>query len=221
MKYAELQNTKTSDLLRIYIYICLHLCQTPIRIHKGSRPCSMHVPAKWCFLAKGVTSSLSPRAQNDSDDHTIFKIWEFPAADCVAHGASFLGMFFNWSSLYQMDHQMDYRPPETATANHPPQKKDTQSCFQMEFPGFGVFFGLQDTNCSFLWGVVPWFHGVPWWNGLAKMLDLAARSTYWPFNLAAPGAPSRRGRENPKGLVRIDTLFPGHHLRQPKKLEGV
>lgn len=158
MKYAEYTEYKTNIGSAQNIYICLHLC---LRIHKGSRPSSMHVPAKWCFLAKGVTSSLSPRAQNDIRRHTIFKIWEFPAADCVAHGASFLGQFvfqpWNWSSLYQMDHQMDYRPPETSTANHLEKKNTLWVASRWSFLDLGVFCGLQDTNC--------WFHGSMGFHG--------------------------------------------------------
>ena len=165
-----------------YIYICLHLRQTPIRIDKGSRPCSMHVSAKWCFLAKGVTSSLSPRAQNDSDDIRSSKSENsqpriaLPMAHLSLACSSIDQVFTKWIIKWITD---PLKLPQQTTT----KKKNTLwVASRWSFLDLGVCW---PPGYKLL---VPWFHGVPWWNGLAKMLDLATRSTYWPFNLAAPGA---------------------------------
>ena len=139
-----------------YIYICLHLCQTPIRIDKGSRPCSMHVSAKWCFLAKGVTSSLSPRAQNDSDIIPSSKSENSQPRIALPMAHLSLGnLFFNpeidqvftkWIIKWITDPLK--QPQQTTT-----KKDNTKSCFQMEFPGFGGFLASRIQTAG---SMVPW-----------------------------------------------------------------
>ena len=63
----------------------------------------------------------------------------------------------------KMDHQMDYRPPETSTANHHhKKKKHSLSCFQMEFPGFGLFVASRIQTGRFCG---EWFHGSMGFHG--------------------------------------------------------
>ena len=183
----NIQNTKqTLDLLRIYIYIYAYICVSEFTKGVGLVVCMFL--QNDVFLPKECERKMTP------------KIWEFPAADCVAHGASFLGQFvfqpWNWSSLYQNGSKR-ITLPETSTANHL-KKKTLKVASRWSFL-CGVS-RLRGANCSFFF---------------AKMLYLATRSTHWPFNLAAQGAKTWLGKTLRDWW--IDTLFSGHHFETTEK----
>ena len=127
-----------------------------------------------CFISPRIGNLMTP----------VYWIWEFPAADCVAHGASFLEAFFcvTQESPHNGPVEKKPTPSKTNSSHHVSLKIAWDVCVSF----------WKNLLPNAILGTVFWVRGSPWWVICAKMLYLAARSTHWTFDLRFQGVANEK-----------------------------